>query len=209
MMVIKEAAIVRCRVCLLIILAIVFCGSVGAQPLAFSSSASDGSSGFVRTSAQKGVATSTDLLVIAMPVATLAGVIIEGDWQGLKQGALSAVTAAGATLILKYAVKEERPDHSNMHSFPSGHTAVAFTNATFLQRRYGWKFGVPAYAVAAYVGWGRVFSKKHHWWDVLAGAAIGAGASFIYTRPFAEKHNLSIVPSAGPEGVSVSMAMTF
>ena len=62
-------------------------------PLAFSSSASDGSSGFVRTSAQKGVATSTDLLVIAMPVATLAGVIIEGDWQGLKQGALSAVTA--------------------------------------------------------------------------------------------------------------------
>ncbi len=154
MMVIKEAAIVRCRVCLLIILAIVFCGSVSARPLAFSSSASDGSSGFVRTSAQKGVATSTDLLVIAMPVATLAGVIIEGDWQGLKQGALSAVTAAGATLILKYAVKEERPDHSNMHSFPSGHTAVAFTNATFLQRRYGWKFGVPAYAVAAYVGWG-------------------------------------------------------
>lgn len=161
------------------------------------------------SSSRKGVRISTDVGLIALPVATLAGVIIEQDWTGLKQGALSVVTTAGATLILKYAVKEKRPDGSNFHSFPSGHTSTTFATATFLQRRYGWKFGVPAYVVATYVGWGRVYARKHHWWDVVAGAAIGAGASFIYTRPFAEKHDLTISPSAGPGGVSFSASLTF
>ena len=94
---------------------------------------------FYRTPAQKGVKTSTDVLLVAMPVATLAGVLIDQDWQGLKQGAFTAVTTVGATYILKYAVREERPDHSNRHSFPSGHTSTTFATATFLQRRYGWK----------------------------------------------------------------------
>lgn len=147
---------------------------------------------FYRTPAQKGVKTSTDVVLVALPVAALTGVLIQKDWQGLKQGALTAVTSVGATYILKYAVKERRPDGSDMHSFPSGHTSTTFATATFLQRRYGWKVGVPAYVLSSYVGWGRVFSKKHHWWDVAAGAAIGAGAALIYTRPFAEKHDLQI-----------------
>lgn len=161
------------------------------------------------SSVRKGVKISTDVGLIALPVATLAGVLIEKDWTGLKQGALSAATTAGATLILKYAVKEERPDRSNFHSFPSGHTSTTFATATFLQRRYGWKFGVPAYIVATYVGWGRVYAKKHHWWDVLAGAAIGAGSALIYTRPFAEKHELTFVPYAGPDGFSFSASVSF
>lgn len=115
---------------------------------------------FQRTPSQKGIGVSTDVAVIALPVATLAGLIIEKDWVGLKQGALTAATTVGASLILKYAIKEERPDKSNFHSFPSGHTSVAFANAMFLQRRLGWKLGVPAYVVATYVGWGRVFAKN-------------------------------------------------
>ncbi|MDE6336941.1 MAG: phosphatase PAP2 family protein [Muribaculaceae bacterium] len=161
------------------------------------------------TKAQKGVGISTDVAVIALPVATLAGVLIEHEWEGLKQGALSGVTMLGATYILKYAVKEERPDHSNRHSFPSGHTGTSFATATFLQRRYGWKLGVPAYVVATYVGWGRIYAKKHHWWDVLAGAAIGAGASLIYTRPLAKKHELVFEPSASPVGVNFSASFVF
>lgn len=161
------------------------------------------------SSARKGIKVSTDVGLIALPVATLAGVLIEKDWTGLKQGAFTAVTTAGATLILKYAVKEKRPDGSNFHSFPSGHTSTTFAAATFLQRRYGWKFGVPAYAVAAYVGWGRVYARKHHWWDVLAGAAIGAGSALIYTRPFAERHDLTFSPYAGPDGFSFSASLSF
>lgn len=164
---------------------------------------------FHRSSSQKGVAVSTDVLLVAMPVATLAGVLIEKDWEGLKEGALSAATELAAVYLLKYTVRERRPDYSNRHSFPSGHSASLFANATFLTRRYGWKFGVPAYALATYVGWGRVYSKKHHWWDVVAGAAIGAGSALIYTRPFAKNHDLTIVPTVSPEEISFSASLTF
>ena len=164
---------------------------------------------FVPTSAQKGVATSTDVLMIALPVATLAGVIIEKDWKGLVQGCYTAAATAGATLILKYSVKEWRPDHSNRHSFPSGHTSTSFATAAFIQRRYGWKLGAPAYAVATYVGWGRVFSKKHHWWDAVAGAVIGAGSAYIFTRPWARDHNLSIAPIADPITNTLGLTASF
>lgn len=163
---------------------------------------------FHRTSSQKCVGVSTDVCVIALPVATLAGVLIERDWEGLKQGALTAATEVGASLILKYAIKEDRPDYSNTLSFPSGHTGIAFANATFLQRRYGWKLGVPAYIIAGYVGWGRVYAKKHHWWDVLAGAAIGAGTALIYTRPFAEKHELTLIPEINPSQIGFYASIT-
>ncbi|MBO4965346.1 MAG: phosphatase PAP2 family protein [Muribaculaceae bacterium] len=146
------------------------------------------------SSTQKAVRTSTDIVALALPVATLAGVLIMQDWEGLKEGLFTGVTAAGATYMLKYTVNERRPDRSDSHSFPSGHTTVAFATATFLQRRYGWKVGVPAYALSVYVGWGRCFSKKHHWWDVLAGAAIGTASAWIFTTPFARKHELSIAP---------------
>lgn len=130
-----------------------------------------------------------------MPVATLAGVLITQDWQGLKQGAFTALVAGGATEVLKYAIAEPRPDRSNNLSFPSGHSACTFATAAFLQRRYGWAFGAPAYALAAYVGWGRCFARRHNWWDVIAGAAIGAGSAYIFTTPFSRKHNLVLAPA--------------
>jgi len=164
---------------------------------------------FHRTGAQKGVAVSTDVLTVAMPVATLAGVLLTKDWTGLKQGAFTAAATAGATLLLKYTAKETRPDFSDNYSFPSGHTSVSFATAAFLQRRYGWKFGAPAYAIAAYVGWGRVFSKKHFWWDALAGAAIGAGCAYMFTRPFAVKHELSVTPVTDGHVFGFTASMKF
>ena len=110
---------------------------------------------------------------------------------------------------LKYLVKKERPDFSDNHSFPSMHTSVSFAGAAFIQRRYGWKWGIPAYAVSTYVGWSRVYGKKHDWWDVAAGAVIGAGSAYIFTRPFAKKHNLSISPVAGDGHYGIYASMTF
>lgn len=164
---------------------------------------------YTRTRAQKGIDTSTDILLVAMPVATLAGVLIERDWQGLGQGALTAGTTLGLTYLLKFCVHEQRPDRSNYLSFPSAHTSAAFATAAFVQRRYGWKLGIPAYTIATYIGWGRVFAKKHHWWDVLAGAAVGAGSAYIYTKPFARKHNLAVMPCTDGESIAVAASMTF
>ncbi|MDE6670263.1 MAG: phosphatase PAP2 family protein [Muribaculaceae bacterium] len=169
------------------ILCVLLCTSIQLTALADESR-------FERSHSQKIVGYTTDVLLVGMPLAALTGVLIEHDWQGLVQGSYTAALTGGVTLLLKYTVKEERPDYSNFHSFPSGHAATTFATAAFIQRRYGWKLGVPAYVLATYTGWGRVFAKKHHWWDVVAGAAIGTGSAYLFTRPWAAEHKVSITP---------------
>lgn len=164
---------------------------------------------FVPNQAQKDVARSTDVVMAALPVAALTSILVQQDWEGLVQGLETAGTTAAATLILKYAVKERRPDGSDMHSFPSGHSSIAFASAAFMQRRYGWAWGVPAYAAAAYTAWGRVYSKKHHVWDVVAGAAFGAASAYIFTTPFARKHNLTLAPASDGRSVGVYASLEF
>lgn len=158
---------------------------------------------------KKAVEKSGDVLVFATPVASLATTLLLKDYQGLKQAAFSGATALATTYALKYIVKKERPDRSDNLSFPSAHTMVSFTGAAFIQRRYGWKYGVPAYLVSSYVAWSRVYADKHDWWDVLGGAAIGIGSSYIFTRPFAKKHNLAISPVMIDNNLGIYASMTF
>lgn len=162
-----------------------------------------------RTSFQKGVGVSTDVLAAGLPVAALIGSAINRDWEGMKQAGFTAAAVVGTNLILKFTVRELRPDHSNYHSFPSMHSSVAFASAAYLQRRYGWKFGAPAYALATYVGVGRVLAKKHHWWDCVAGAAIGAGSAYIFTTPWARKHEFSLMPVADESFVGFTSNISF
>ena len=96
---------------------------------------------------------------------------------------------------LELCIKKDRPDGTGHHAFPSTHTAVAFNGSTFLMKRYGWKWGVPAYVVSSFVAWGRVKTDRHDWWDVLGGAAIGAGSAFIFTRPFVKNVDVTISPT--------------
>lgn len=177
--------------------------------LAFSLFASAAGQELQVAGSRKAVRTSGDVLAFVTPVASLATVLALQDWEGLKQGALSGVTTVGLTYALKYIVKKERPDRSDMHSFPSMHTSISFAGAAFIQRRYGWKWGIPAYVVSTYVGWSRVYGKKHDWWDVVAGAVIGAGSSYLFTRPFAKEHNLTISPVAGNGACGIYLSMHF
>ena len=161
------------------------------------------------SASRRHVRTSTDVVNIGMATATVAGVLIAKDWQGLKECALSAVSTVGVSYILKYSIRKDRPDHSDYHSFPSNHSAVAFVNAGFLMRRYGWKFGVPAYALACYTAWGRTYAKRHDWWDVAAGAAIGTAAAYLFTKPYMSKHNIAIAPCATPHMRCITASITF
>ena len=77
------------------------------------------------------------------------------------------------TQALKVAVRRERPDGSNQKSFPSGHASGSFATATVLQRHYGWKVGIPAYAVAGYIASSRLSEARHYLSDVVFGAAVG------------------------------------
>lgn len=158
---------------------------------------------------RKNVRKSGDVLMLVTPTASLAATLILQDWQGLKQGALTGITAIGTSLALKYIIDKERPDNSNNNSFPSIHATVSFAGAAFIQKRYGWEWGIPAYVLSAYVSWSRVYGKKHDWWDIAAGTAIGIGSGYIFTRPFAKKHNLSVTPAVGDGYYGIYASMKF
>lgn len=161
------------------------------------------------TKAMRGVKTSTDIVAVTLPVAALIGTLCARDWEGLLQGVETAAVTAAFTYGLKYACREERPDRSDLHSFPSGHTAVSFATSTYLTRRYGWKFGVPAYIASTYVAWGRCFSRQHFVWDCVVGAAIGAGSALIFTTPFARKHDVQIAPVADERTKNIGVYASF
>ena len=165
---------------------------------------------------QQFVDRSTDVLCLAPAATGLVKAIVEKDRKGVLQLTLSAATGIAVNYGLNACIKKNRPNMplkpswSDRHSFPSTHSMAAFDGATFLMRRYGWKWGVPAYAVSCYVAWGRVHADKHDWWDVLGGAAVGAGAALIYTRPFAKKTDVAISPAVfGDQGAGVHVAMCF
>ncbi|MBD5371060.1 MAG: phosphatase PAP2 family protein [Bacteroides sp.] len=162
-----------------------------------------------RTRFEKNIGYSTDVIYAALPTAALVGAIIVQDWEGVKQGIYTAAAAAGASYILKASVRELRPDRADYDSFPSGHSTVAFGAAAFIERRYGWKLGAPAYALATYTAVGRVLARKHYWWDVVAGAAIGVGAAYIFTTPWARDHDIMIAPGATDTMTGFTASMTF
>ena len=158
----------------------------------------------------KAVETSTDILMFLPSAAGGIVSLLERDYEGLLQHVESGAVTVAATYLLKYTIKKRRPNGEDYHSFPSNHAGIAFVGAGFLQQRYGWKLGIPAYAVAAYVGWGRVYSKCHDVWDVLAGAAIGTGCAVLVTSPLARENKIvlsPIFPKSGTWGVYA--AMTF
>ena len=50
---------------------------------------------------RKAVRTSGDVGAVLLPVAGLTAILIEKDWQGLKQGALAGITTLGVTYLKK------------------------------------------------------------------------------------------------------------
>ena len=152
---------------------------------------------------------STDVLCL-VPTATAAVLtLVKKDEKGLKQLALSTLTSVALSYTLEASICKARPDGDGMHAMPSTHTMIAFSGASFLQRRYGWKWGAPAYALSTYVAWGRVHSDRHDIWDVLAGTAIGVGCTYIFTRPFMKGTEVSISPAVIDDAKCISVAINF
>lgn len=110
--------------------------------------------------------------------------------------------AHAVTGAVKISAGRTRPDGSTL-SFPSGHTSISFASATVLHREFGWKVGVPAYAVASYVGLSRIEHRKHYLSDVVFGAAIGlvAGRSVTVGRG---DGRFVVTPVAAPGGGGLS-----
>ena len=141
-----------------------------------------------------------DYAQFAPTAVSLITVIAKDDEEGFWQLAKSASANLTATWVMKYAFDKPRPEgRTDGHAFPSGHTSFAFQGASFLQRRYGWKLGLPAYFVAAAVGYSRIegLNERHDGWDVLAGALVGIGSTYLFTTPYQKEHFQLSFNSAG------------
>ena len=127
-----------------------------------------------------------------VPAAASATLILlnkdeQGAWQFLK-GMSANLTL---TYIVKYTLDKPRPEGAvDGKAFPSGHTSFAFQGASFIQRRYGWGYGIPAYAIASFVAYSRVegINDRHDIFDVLGGALVGIGSSYLFTTPYQKEH---------------------
>ena len=112
---------------------------------------------------------------------------------------------------MKRIIRKKRPEGSTAYNaFPSGHTSSAFQGASFIQRRYGWKFGLPAYVLAGFVGYSRIegLNDRHDFWDVLGGAAVGIGSTYLFTKPFDSRKHTFII-TGNQFGPQVRWQMTF
>lgn len=140
-------------------------------------------------SQDKTIETSGDVLLFTLPTVALGATIIigdteEGTWQFTKGFLLSQAL----TLGLKLTIDKERPNMENNNSFPSGHSSTTFQSASFIQRRYGWAYGIPAYLLAGYTAYSRIHADKHDFIDVLAGTIIGIGSTYLFTTPYQQEH---------------------
>jgi membrane-associated phospholipid phosphatase len=157
--------------------------------------------------AHQGWKTAADVGEIGLIGVALGKSAVEQDWHGVGQLGLGVGVTALATAGMKSAFPERRPDRSDNKSFPSGHTSVSFAAAGYLQKRYGWQWGLPATLAATVVGLSRVESKDHHWYDVIAGAALGEGVAYFFTSP--RDSNVKFLPWADTHGAGVYVTARF
>jgi len=104
---------------------------------------------------------------------------------------------------LKNTVREKRPNSNSTTSFPSGDASSVFSGASFIHKRYGFKYAILPYVVATYTAYSRVHANKHYRHDVVAGAVVGIASSWYFVTPY---KNLQINPVLGADykGVEVN-----
>jgi len=156
-----------------------------------------------------GMDTAGDVGRVLIPAAAAGVTLAKKDWTGGKQLFLSLLTAAAVTEGLKAVVHEKRPDGGD-HSFPSGHTSISFATASYLQIRYGWRYGIPAFLAAAFVGYSRVDADEHWTKDVVGGAAIGIVSGWIFTSRYRkEPGRVFIVPAIKRNSAAIALGLNF
>jgi membrane-associated phospholipid phosphatase len=118
----------------------------------------------------------------------------------------SVLISLALVTILKYSTQVLRPDGTAQNSFPSGHTAFAFTLAEVLHQEFKHKAFVfiTGYTLATTVGAMRLLNNRHWFTDVMVGVGIGmATTKFIYaTHKYKWKmNNKGFLPIIGDKQV--------
>ena len=151
-----------------------------------------------------------------LEAAVAAGLALVGQRRAAVRGTLSlGFASAMANIVGKRIFGGNRPLIDDVPierrlrsqplsaSFPSGHAASAFATATVLQGHYGWKVGVPAYALGSYIALARMAWNRHHATDVVMGAGFGIASARTVTMSLAKsRFSVGVQPQVG--GASVN-----
>ena len=116
-----------------------------------------------------------------------AGLPLLEDGRAGRNDTLRVVDAAGVSALFSEAAKrvtnEERPDHTDRESFPSGHATAAFAVAT-MESHFHPRQSPYWYGGASLIAASRVGLHRHFIHDVVAGAILGyATARWELSRP--------------------------
>jgi len=149
-----------------------------------------------------------DVLSFAIPAAAYGSTYYMDDKEGRQQFYYSFATNVAATYALKTVIDKERPDGSDDDSFPSGHTSRAFQGASFIHKRYGLEYSIPAYIGAGFVAYSRVEADEHDVADVVAGAALGVASSMYLTKSYYDDQ-VHIATNLAPDYYGVSVHYNF
>lgn len=146
------------------------------------------------TGYSKAISNSEPYLAVGFPVLLGSYALIEKNGRLLSDAIYIGTSVAEAVVLtsgMKYAVDRERPfnrypdliekrESVSSPSFPSAHTATAFSLATSLSIKYPkWYVIAPSYIWASSVGFARMNEGVHYPSDVIAGAAIGSGCAVV------------------------------
>jgi membrane-associated phospholipid phosphatase len=154
------------------------------------------------------IETTGDLLLYTIPLTTLATTVIIKDPKGTTQFTKGFLLNAITVESLKLLIHKQRPNGFNNKSFPSGHTAITFQSAAFIQKRYGWKYAIPGYILACYTGYTRIQSNNHDIVDVFSGAVLGTGSAYLFTNEL-QKKNIQIGFSLGKNNKQFTVEYNF
>lgn len=115
---------------------------------------------------------------------------------GFTNGARTLVS--GTTNTLKHKIGRERPDSSDLLSFPSGHTSSAVTHSILSQRflekapikkQHKTVLNLYYNIVGWGTAWGRVEAEKHYPTDILIGASIASFVSNFFYNAFIDNES--------------------
>lgn len=150
-----------------------------------------------------------DIVTGLLPLTSYLIAAYKDDDEGKKQFLRSTAVSLVVNSALRYGFQQTswgtRPN-GHPYGFPSGHAAFTMSGAAFLQDRYGWRYGVPAFALAGYVSYVRVDTDHHRWRDVIAGTALSYGISKLFVTPRNATH---IAPIVGPDFLGLRWERSF
>ena len=124
-------------------------------------------------------------VVVAILCAFYYFYFVKKDLKFISAGIISGIAVTAVVEIIKRILLRPRPDASDLFSFPSRHTALAFMLAWLaIQQNPKSKARYLLIPWAVAVAFSRMWLEQHYLTDVVAGAIIGIVFAFGFYKYF-------------------------